>query len=206
MAGWRLLRSQTAGDISPVSEPTTPTSHLEPPPSRRKRPSAAIRSLFRIRRRPSWHSRFTYRCQATVKSKGIGSQCIAGQFPGQHLPPLLPSSLHHQHLLVALQAPDGGNQRQGRGRPHWSPASDAGPRREESRQACCPTPTEGSVKRSLPPSCAGSPTASARYTIALVTSAGSFERLLLGLGRRTRVSVKTASRIFYYSTVMDADW
>lgn len=44
--------------------------------------------------------------------------------------------------------------RHGRGLPQPSQAPNAGPRRrEEARQACCPTSTEGSwgsVKRSLP--------------------------------------------------------
>lgn len=152
--GSRLLRSQTAGDISPVSEP--PHTPWTPPPSglRRKRPSTAIRSKFRIRRKgdPSWCSRFAGRCQDAMKSEDVGNQCIAGLFPGQHRPQSpLPSA---SFFCCCCFPPRSGewtagrghkDTRHGRGLPQPSQAPNAGPRRrEEARQACCPTSTEGS--------------------------------------------------------------
>lgn len=134
-------------------------THLDhPPPFRRKRSSTAIRSKFRIRRKgdPSWCSRFAGRCQDAMKSEEVGNQCIAGLFPGQH-----PSAASFLLLLFSFpQDPGNGlpgeatktqESRHGRGLPQPSQAPNAGPRRrEEARQACCPTSIEGSVKRSLP--------------------------------------------------------
>lgn len=177
--GSRLLRSQTAGDISPVSEPLhTPWT---PPPSglRRKRPSTAIRSKFRIRRKgdPSWCSRFAGRCQDAMKSEEVGNQCIAGLFPGQHRPQSpLPS---HLFFAVVVSPQDPGNGLPGEATKtqdmaevsrsrhrRQMPGHDGG---KKARQACCPTSTEGSwgVCETKPPSTTqGRP--SARYTIALV--------------------------------------